>query len=325
MKPAALISKILATGAIAFSLLPFAARLYWWFELTTHFRVQYFVACVLLLVVFAAQRKPRWCAALAGCAIINAVAIRHYVPLPWHAAASAAAAAEAAEPDAAHALKVLSANVWYRNRSADRLLGLVRAESPDLVLLVEFTPRAERAVEELRAKYPYRIESPAEGAAGIALYSRFPLEGAEAFELGSRAALEARVQTPDGVFALIGVHLRSPTSRYFARLRNRELTLLAQRVNDAGRPVVVAGDFNVTPFSPYYTEWLDATKLTDTRYDRNLTPSWPAFLPIIAIPIDHCAVSDEFRIISQRRLPAFGSDHYAILAELALRREANPQ
>jgi hypothetical protein len=41
-------------------------------------------------------------------------------------------------------------------------------------------------------------------------------------------------------------------------------------------------------------------------------------LPLVAIPIDHCAVSHEVTIVAHRRLPAFGSDHYPILAELAL-------
>jgi endonuclease/exonuclease/phosphatase (EEP) superfamily protein YafD len=42
-------------------------------------------------------------------------------------------------------------------------------------------------------------------------------------------------------------------------------------------------------------------------------------LPILAIPIDHCAVSRDVTIVGHRGLPAFGSDHYPILAELALR------
>jgi hypothetical protein len=47
-------------------------------------------------------------------------------------------------------------------------------------------------------------------------------------------------------------------------------------------------------------------------------------LPLVAIPIDHCAVSHEVTIVAHRRLPAFGSDHYPILAELALAQPAVP-
>jgi endonuclease/exonuclease/phosphatase (EEP) superfamily protein YafD len=41
-------------------------------------------------------------------------------------------------------------------------------------------------------------------------------------------------------------------------------------------------------------------------------------LPILGIPIDHVAVSKDFTILSHQRLPAFGSDHWGIMAELAL-------
>jgi endonuclease/exonuclease/phosphatase (EEP) superfamily protein YafD len=42
-------------------------------------------------------------------------------------------------------------------------------------------------------------------------------------------------------------------------------------------------------------------------------------LPLAGIPIDHVAVSSEFEILTHRRLPDFGSDHYGVLVELALR------
>ncbi len=66
-----------------------------------------------------------------------------------------------------------------------------------------------------------------------------------------------------------------------------------------------------------------ATQLTDSRYGRTLSASWPAILPILGIPIDHVAVSNEFLILAHHRLPAFGSDHWGIMAELALQ-PANP-
>jgi endonuclease/exonuclease/phosphatase (EEP) superfamily protein YafD len=45
-------------------------------------------------------------------------------------------------------------------------------------------------------------------------------------------------------------------------------------------------------------------------------------LPWLGIPIDHVAVNGGFRILSHRRLPNFGSDHYGVLVELALTRAA---
>ena len=302
--------KIVALGSIAATFAPFAARVYWLVELTTHFRVQYLAAQIVLLLVFAGLRRPRWAVALTACAAINGWAAWPYLPAPWRVESDAVVAGTP--------IKVLTANLWYHTSSTGPLLDLVRHESPDVVVLVEFTPQWDEAVGELRSTYPYRVESPAYRAAGVAVYSRYQLENAKAFDLGSRTAIEAKVHGPDGPFTLLGVHLRSPTSRWYAHLRNQELKLLAQRVKDTAGPVMVTGDFNITPFSPYFADLLDATGLKDTRYERNFTPSWPTFVPFLAIPIDHFVVSREFHVVLQRQLPAFGSDHYAVLAELAL-------
>ena len=323
-----------AAAAIA-SLMPLAARLGWAFELATHFRVQYVVVDVLLAIVLAAQRKFAFSLLLVGCAALSVSVVVPYVALSGAPIAAsteparptdqgaptvpaAPAAPEAPAATAAPTIKLLSANVFFRNRSAKRLLEIIRRESPDVVVLVEYTPEWAAMVDELRAAYPHRIESPETTAYGIALFSRLALESAEPITLGDSTAIEARVLTPSGALALIAVHLRSPITPARGRLRNRQLDELAARVERVARPVVVIGDFNLTPYSPYFTDWIARTGLTDTRRGRTLSPSWPTFLPLLAVPIDHCAVSPDITIITHRSLPAFGSDHYPILAELAL-------
>jgi endonuclease/exonuclease/phosphatase (EEP) superfamily protein YafD len=120
----------------------------------------------------------------------------------------------------------------------------------------------------------------------------------------------------------VGVHLRSPTSGWRAGQRNWQYELLARRRAEIDGPLVVTGDFNTTPYSPIFTDWIERTGLTDVRRGRGLGYSWPTFLPIASIPIDHCVVSKEFRVIAERRLPSIGSDHYPILTVLALESQA---
>jgi endonuclease/exonuclease/phosphatase (EEP) superfamily protein YafD len=116
--------------------------------------------------------------------------------------------------------------------------------------------------------------------------------------------------------------LSAPTSARRAAQRNRELELLAEHRATIDGPLVVAGDFNVTPYSPFYADWLAQTRLRDTRYHRTFGATWPTYLPFLGIPIDHIAVSPEFQTIAHRRLPNFDSDHYGILAEIALQGSA---
>jgi endonuclease/exonuclease/phosphatase (EEP) superfamily protein YafD len=298
-----------ATAALVASLMPLLARLGWAFEMASHFRVQYVFADGLLAIALATQLRFGWTAALALCAVLNAVPVLPYLP-----------SALVAKPDAATrpTIRVLVANVLHRNRSAERLLETVRRESPDVVLLVEYTKEWSERLGELREAYSYHVESPSRDAYGIALFSRFELSPAQTFMLGTTAAIEASLHVRGSVVTLLGVHLRSPGKPSRAAQRNRQLELLAERVRAAGDVVVVAGDFNISPYSPYYTDWLARTGLTDTRRGRTPRPTWPTFLPILAIPIDHCFVSSDIAVIAERGLPSFGSDHYPMLVELAL-------
>jgi len=305
-----------AAAAMLASLMPLAARHGWAFDLATHFRLQYVVVDALLVLACVLQRKPIRCLALAGCAAFSALPVLPYVAVAPTAVAGA--------PPSGATIELLSANVLFKNHSATRLLEIVHDASPDVVLLVEYTPEWAEMVGELRAAYPHHLERPRRDPYGIALFSRYELDGVAPFALGDTTAVEASVRTPSGRLALIGVHLRAPTTPSLAAMRNRQLDEIAARVARANGPLAVMGDFNITPYSPYFQDWLARTGLTDTRRGRTPSPSWPTMLPILSIPIDHCAVSHDVVIISHRRLPAFGSDHYPILAELALARPAVP-
>jgi endonuclease/exonuclease/phosphatase (EEP) superfamily protein YafD len=300
-----------AALVVAANLLPLGARLSWVLELTTHFRVQYLAATAVLLVLLALRRKWRACVVLAAAGVVSAAAVLPYLPLA--AAAQPVAAATAAR------LKVLTVNVSFRQFSARRLLELVRQENPDILVLQELTPHAETVLKDFDTAFPFNRKFPADGAYGIGLWSRLELESGQTIAIGRVPAIEARVRGPTGVFTVIGVHLSAPTTPRRAAARRQQLLELAARSAAVAGPLVVAGDFNVTPYSPYFVEWLQTSGLTDSRRGRTLSVSWPTMLPWAGVPIDHVAVNTDFTILSHRRLPNFESDHYGVLVELALR------
>ena len=302
---------VLTTVLVAVvNLLPLGARLGWALDLTSHFRLQYLAVTVAMLAAVALRRQWRAAAVLVVAGAVSAAPVLPYVP-------QLGAAATAHSPDGR--VTVATVNVSYRQFSARRLLEILDDTAPDVVLIVEYTPHAQEVLAALDTRYPHSFKLPAEGPYGIAIWSRFEFEKAGLFSLGRIPAIEARVRAPSGVFTLLGVHLSAPTSPRRGGQRNEQLKLLATYRAGIAGPVAVAGDFNITPYSPFYTDWLAASGLTDTRRHRTLSVSWPAILPIVGIPIDHVAVSDEFDILAHRRLPNFDSDHYGIVAELALR------
>jgi endonuclease/exonuclease/phosphatase (EEP) superfamily protein YafD len=292
---------------VAANVVPLAARLSWIIDLTTHFRVQYLAATTVLLAALALRRRWPAFVALAAAGTISASAVAPYLPL------------RSAEPAAAAAgrIKVLTVNISFRQFSARRLLELVREADPDVVVAQELTPYAAQVLADLDKSFVHHFKLPADGPYGIAVWSRLELETVAPFALGRQPAIEARVRGPGGAFTLLGVHLNAPTSPRRAAARDAELVELARRGSASEGPLVVAGDFNITPYSPLFQDWLAASDLTDTRRHRTPSVSWPAVLPIFGIPIDHVAVSRDFAILSHRRLPNFGSDHYGVLVELA--------
>jgi len=300
-----LLCTVIVVGA---SVAPLAARLHWLLELTTHFRVQYLVAAIVLLVLVAWRRQWTACAALVAAGAISAAAVLPYLPLGFGPKAEAATDAPA--------LKVLSVNVSFRQFSARRLLEIIREASPDVLVVEELTPHAETVLAGLDTEFPYTQKFPAEGAYGIGLWSRLPIESSATIALGRVPAIEARLQGPGGPFTVIGVHLRAPVTARRAAARNQELNELAARIRATSGPVIVAGDFNATPYTPYFQQWLEDSGLTDSRRGRTPSISWPTMLPLVGIPIDHVAVNDGFTVLSHRRLPNFESDHYGILVEL---------
>jgi endonuclease/exonuclease/phosphatase (EEP) superfamily protein YafD len=292
---------------VAAHLLPLAARLHWMLELTTHFRVQYLGVTIALLVLVALRRRWGACAALVAAGAVSAAAVLPYLPL--------GVAAKAVAADAAR-LTVLSVNVSYRQFAARTLLQTIRDAKPDVLVVQELTPHAETVLAGLDAEFPYNQKFPAEGAYGIGLWSRLPIESSATFALGRVPAIEARLRGVDGTFTVIGVHLRAPMTARRAAARNQELGELAARIRATDGPLIVAGDFNATPYTPYFQEWLEQSGLTDSRRGRTLSTSWPTMMPLAGIPIDHVAVNDGFTVISHQRLPNFDSDHYGILVEL---------
>jgi endonuclease/exonuclease/phosphatase (EEP) superfamily protein YafD len=96
----------------------------------------------------------------------------------------------------------------------------------------------------------------------------------------------------------------------------RQLEQLAGIAATAAEPLLVVGDFNLTPFSPRFANFLDAAGLRDALAGRGPSITWPSYFPLLGIAIDHCLLGPDWDSIAHRRQPNYGSDHYAIVVDL---------
>lgn len=285
------------------SLMPLAARWWWFADLFSHFRVQMLAASAVTIAALAAARRGRLALALLPAALLNVAPL---VPYLVPAARSAATAAP---------LRLMSANLLARNESHAEIVATVRTEAPDVVVFLEYTPRWAEALDVLSDDYPYRVSLSRRDWTGIALMSRYPLTNGQAFDLGPVPAVDAHVAAPGGPIRVLGVHLMPPMSDAAWRRRNAQLDALAAL--GAGREAtVVAGDFNLTPYSPFFTGFLERAALGDAFAGRGLEISWPSSAPWLGIKIDHMLISEHLTVAAPRRVRLPGSDHYAIIADL---------
>lgn len=213
-------------------------------------------------------------------------------------------------------LKVVSANVLTRNLDVDAVGQFLEVESPDVVVLLEVNDRWANAFPELDAAYPFRVVQPADDNFGIEVRSKLPLENAELMEFSpqSTTSVRADVVLKNGQrMHLIATHPLPPAGQRNWNRRNEQLLAVAKAAADVAEPLLIVGDLNATPWSPFFQDVKRIGRLDDARLSgHGFGSSWSAHSPLIRIPIDH-ALCRGLNVVDYRIGPHTGSDHFPVI------------
>lgn len=225
--------------------------------------------------------------------------------------------------DAANHIRLLVSNVLQSNRNFVGLLDLIRESDPDLIFLVECDHAWVRALDVLRESHPHTILLPQDNGYGLAFFSRIPLELAEWRFLRDEEIPSVKVTLlidGDRRVHCYGLHPAPPVPDYAEETdqRDAELLVVAKEIRDMGEPVLVFGDLNDVAWSPTTTLFQAVSGLLDPRVGRGQFNTFHAQWPLLRYPLDHVFVSAHFELRQLRRLRDIGSDHFPILADLAL-------
>jgi endonuclease/exonuclease/phosphatase (EEP) superfamily protein YafD len=287
----------------------FLARLWWVFELATHFRLHLAVGLAGLAVVWVVKRRWRVASICGVGAATNAVLV---LLVFWPT--------ETTESQIGTRLRLVSLNVHTENERSDLVLKFLQNTDADVILLMEVNETWMQALQSLRTNYAQGIAEPREDNFGIALFSRLPLTNSEVMELG-RAEIPSIATTifvgGEQIF-LLGTHPLPPGSTTYARLRNEQFREIAKLIHSRNVPTIVLGDLNCTPWSPYFFDLLRDSGLKNVSPRRGMFGSWPAGLPLARIPLDHGLVSPTIRVIEKRTGPPVGSDHLPLILEIQI-------
>jgi endonuclease/exonuclease/phosphatase (EEP) superfamily protein YafD len=320
-KPSILRERLARLGLALCALLAFAtacaalARFWWIFELFVHFRVQYAAAGLLLGAALWALRWRLSAATALALAMVN---------LAYVATLFSPHAADAESPTSVP-LHVVALNVLGYNRDYDRVLEYLQRERPDVVVLTEVTPGWADALQAIESEYAFRWVHAGDLRSGIAVLSRQRPTATREIDLAGTGhpSMLLALDTPGGPISLLGTHLFWPMGADVAAVRDRQLERLAAIARQQV-PLVIAGDLNTTQFSPRFHDLLHDGALANCAAGRGFTPTWPTFVPVLLIQIDHCLATRGVRVSGFHTGEYVGSDHYPIAFDVRAARAANP-
>lgn len=217
-------------------------------------------------------------------------------------------------------LRVMSYNIWAYNRDYEAIRQSIQKEDPDILFLTEIGKTAMGALQR-RLDYPYSARSP---AGANAFFSRYPLlsvtpEYTNVSDHGKNFSLVARIQTDTEIITVIGFHPPIPLTRSSFAVRNQQFERLAPYLRELQGRVIVMGDFNTPPWSPYFHDFEQAAYISSVTKGHWIWATWSfhsAWPLILAkLPIDHVETRG-FKGIDAWSGHANGSDHRPIIAVL---------
>ncbi|MEW2579113.1 endonuclease/exonuclease/phosphatase family protein [Streptomyces syringium] len=267
------------------------------------------VGTVVVLVVLLVLRSW-WVAAVAAVLVVTELAwtVPRFVPDREPVSASAPR------------LRVATSNAHVGAVDPEVLVRLVRAERLDVLAMEEMTPQAIAALDKagMAELMPYRELHPESDSS---LYSRLPLTGGGL--LRGRATVwpqtTAAVKVGGRTVRLVAVHTLYPLGD--ARRWAHDMRELREEAVDSGRDTVFLGDFNATLDHAPMRRLLSAG-LTDSHAElgRGWAPTWPADASGVPslLQLDHVLHGSGLAAVSVSEHVVRGSDHKAVVAELAL-------
>lgn len=274
-------------------------------ELLSHLRIPLSILSILLVLVSIVSKSKTAILMNMVTLLLNLIPVA-LLYLPVSKSAQAASTVS---------LSLLQLNLRpYQNKNYDRALKVIKAKDANLVGVIELKQDWTKFLCRSLPEYPYLYKE--EGFGGVMLMSKYKLLEPSIEYTGKikRPRIRASIVKNGQSFNIILAHTVTPKND--SRFRNKELHIVAEEAKSGQRPLIVFGDLNCSPFSPYFADLLKEGNLTDSEQGFGPQPSWPCPLPFI--PIDHVLTSSDLRCAEREVCDDVGSDHRPVFARLDL-------
>jgi len=268
----------------------------YYLELTSHFRLQYFVFCIVAAAIYLLGRHWLMSAVSLVAVFVTAIPLLPYLPI----------GAESLPVDVSKGapLTFMVANVLTRNPNYEEVLDVFKKVEPDFLLLMEIDKSWDSKLKSLEGIYPHYHLHTREDNFGIGIFSKYPFEQIEIgpMEEGLVPTVVSKVAVEGQSITLLGAHPLPPVSPLQSTRRNRYLDFVGELAANTDDPLVLLGDLNVSMWSPVFRKLLKKSSLKDPREGRGVFPTWPRNIFPLLIPIDHILVSSEWLVSDSYQL-----------------------
>ncbi|MDB5438655.1 MAG: Endonuclease/exonuclease/phosphatase [Caulobacteraceae bacterium] len=273
-------------------------------DILSHFTLLYLAGCLAGLLFWLAGPRRRGGAAM--------LAITGLVCCLWAMAPELAASGRGRTTlqPGERPLRLLQFNIYKDNDQPEAAVAWILKTDPDVAALEDSAGPGGVIVEALEPHFPYKV-----GVGDTYIFSKFPI--VYNHRLNGGTSVLAQVLLPDGKPAdIAAVHILWPL---FARLQAAQRkALVADLARTPRDDLIIAGDFNLTPWSAALKE-LDLGFGIERR--THGLPTWPArfaWMPPF-ISIDQIFAGPHWQVVSIQRGPRLGSDHFPLLTTLVRR------
>ena len=274
-------------------------------DLLIHFQLQYLIALILVATCILIRKKFRL---LMLSIILIAIPMSRVVP--WYLGSNDTATSSN--------LKIFSANVKANNYNYHSFIELVNACNPDILIVIEATSIWQIQLKKLIDSFPYLLAHESDGAAGIMLFSKYPMLNKSVHVHSSRmATLTAEISRQQGNFSIAAVHPIRPGIRHGSCLRDRDLLEISKVLSTINGRLIVIGDLNTTMWSKGYTKFVKSNNLLNASKGNGIILTWGKYLKsLLSIPIDHCFTRGDFNVHSLHAVEISGSNHDGLVLEV---------
>jgi endonuclease/exonuclease/phosphatase (EEP) superfamily protein YafD len=221
-------------------------------------------------------------------------------------------------------ITMMTHNLFGMNYEMEKVVAAIRAEDPDIIVLQEyFGEQATDLHPLLLADYPFFVRCRGGKRANLGLYSRLPFTQVEdgacpnnAYGTTRTAHILAQFQTEEGKpFSVITTHMDWPLP--VAR-QHEQLTALSDTVDKIEGPMILAGDFNSTPWSYALRDFVARNGFTRETMNLVTYPlswyyfgAWRDTIPFL--PLDHVMVRGGIVVHDLHAGRKTASDHLPVV------------